>query len=97
MDDAVVFVSGHATNVTTIGHLFGPKDLVLHDALIHNSALQGIELSGAQRLPFPHNDWASLDAILAEQRRHFERVLIVRRRASTAWTATTPICRASSR
>jgi len=41
-----VFVSGHATNVSTIGHLFGPKDLIVHDALIHNSALLGSELSG---------------------------------------------------
>jgi 8-amino-7-oxononanoate synthase len=77
VDDAVVFVSGHAANVSVIGHLFGPKDLVLHDALIHNSVLQGIKLSGAHRLPFAHNDWAALDAILAAQRRQFERVLIV--------------------
>ena len=77
VDDAIVFVSGHATNVTTIGHLFGPKDLVLHDALIHNCTLQGTQLSGAKRLPFPHNDWAALDAMLAEQRHYFERVLIV--------------------
>jgi len=77
VDDAIVFVSGHATNVTVIGHLFGPKDLILHDALIHNSVLQGIQLSGAHRLSFPHNDWAALDAILADQRRQFERVLIV--------------------
>jgi 8-amino-7-oxononanoate synthase len=77
VDDAIVFVSGHATNVTTIGHLFGPKDLVLHDALIHNSVLQGIQLSGAHRLPFPHNDTAALDVILTEQRRKFERVLVV--------------------
>jgi 8-amino-7-oxononanoate synthase len=76
-DDAVVFVSGHATNVTTIGHLFGPRDLIVHDELIHNSTLQGVELSGARRLPFPHNDWAALDALLAKQRREFERVLIV--------------------
>jgi 8-amino-7-oxononanoate synthase len=76
-DDAVVFVSGHATNVTTIGYLFGPRDLVLHDELIHNSTLQGIQLSGARRVPFPHNDWAALDTLLAQQRRQFERVLIV--------------------
>jgi 8-amino-7-oxononanoate synthase len=76
-EDAVVFVSGHATNVTTIGHLFGPRDLILHDELIHNSILQGIQLSGARRLSFPHNDWAALDALLGAQRRQFERVLIV--------------------
>ena len=77
VDDAISFVSGHATNVSTIGYLFGPRDLVLHDELIHNSVLQGIQLSGARRLPFPHNDWQALDASLSELRSQFERVLIV--------------------
>lgn len=77
VDEAIVFVSGHATNVTTIGHLFGPRDLIVHDELIHNSALQGALLSGARRLAFPHNDWSALDQLLSEQRHQFERVLIV--------------------
>jgi 8-amino-7-oxononanoate synthase len=77
VEDSIVFVSGHATNVSTIGYLFGPKDLVLHDSLIHNSVLQGIELSGAARRPFAHNDLTALDQILAESRGCFERVLIV--------------------
>ncbi|MFF5867977.1 aminotransferase class I/II-fold pyridoxal phosphate-dependent enzyme [Pseudomonas sp. NPDC012596] len=77
VDDAVVMVSGHATNVTTIGYLFGPRDLVVHDELIHNSVLQGIQLSGARRLSFAHNDWQALDRLLGEQRQHFERVLVV--------------------
>jgi 8-amino-7-oxononanoate synthase len=74
---AVAFVSGHATSVTVIGHLFGPKDLIVHDALIHNSIIEGIRLSGAKRLSFPHNDHAALDGILSEVRRHHERVLVV--------------------
>ena len=77
VDDAIIFVSGHVTNVTSIGHLFGPKDLILHDELIHNSVLQGIALSGARRLPFAHNNWSALDAILSEQRHQFEQVLVV--------------------
>lgn len=77
VEDCIVFVSGHATNVSTIGYLFGPRDLVVHDSLIHNSVLQGIELSGATRRPFAHNDLAALDQILAETRSRFERVLIV--------------------
>ena len=76
-EECVVFVSGHATNVSTIGSLFGPKDLVLHDALIHNSVLEGIRLSGAHRRSFPHNDWARLDQLLQDIRADFERVLIV--------------------
>ncbi len=77
VEDCIVFVSGHATNVTTIGYLFGKKDLILHDALIHNSVIQGVQLSGAHRLPFPHNDWQALDDLLTEHRQHYERVLIV--------------------
>jgi 8-amino-7-oxononanoate synthase len=76
-EDCAVFVSGHATNVTAIAALCGPGDLVLHDALIHNSVLQGIALSGAKRMGFPHNDWAALDVILSETRRRYHRVLIV--------------------
>lgn len=77
VEDAVVFVSGHATNVTTIGFLFGPKDLILHDSLIHNSVIQGIQLSGTHRLSFPHNDWQALNELLSKNRMDFERVLIV--------------------
>jgi 8-amino-7-oxononanoate synthase len=77
VDDAIVMVSGHATNVTTIGYLFGPRDLILHDAFIHNSALQGIELSGAKRFSFAHNDVNACEALLREHRAKFERVLII--------------------
>ena len=77
VDDCVVFVSGHATNVSTIGQLFGPRDLIVHDALVHNSALLGIQLSGARRMPFAHNDWEALDRLLTQCRLQYERVLIV--------------------
>lgn len=77
VEDCVVFVSGHATNVSTIGHLFGPRDLIVHDALIHNSALLGSQLSGARRMPFAHNDWEALDQLLTQCRLQYERVLIV--------------------
>jgi len=73
---AVVFVSGHATNVTTIGHLYGKEDLVLHDALCHDSILQGIYLSGAKRRPFPHADLAELESALKHHRHEYRRVLL---------------------
>lgn len=74
--DAIVYVGGHATNETTIGHLFGPGDLILHDALAHNSILQGAILSGARRRSFPHNDYRVLDELLTELRRQYRRVLV---------------------
>jgi 7-keto-8-aminopelargonate synthetase-like enzyme len=78
VDNSIVFLSGHATNVTTIGHLLGAEDLILSDALIHNCAVQGSILSGARRLYFPHNDWHTLDNILEkQQRQNYRRVLII--------------------
>ena len=77
VDDSHVFVAGFSTNVTTIGHLFGSKDLILYDALSHNSIIQGCILSGARRLPFPHNDWSVLEDLLKAERTDYERVLIV--------------------
>jgi 8-amino-7-oxononanoate synthase len=74
--DCAVFVSGHATNVTVIGHLFGPKDLILYDELAHNSAIQGALLSNAKRISFPHNDTVALERLLAQHRDAHERVLI---------------------
>jgi 8-amino-7-oxononanoate synthase len=75
-DAAIVYVGGHSTNETTMGHLFGPGDLILHDSLAHNSIVQGALLSGARRRPFPHNDWESLDKLLVELRPTYRRVCI---------------------
>jgi 8-amino-7-oxononanoate synthase/acyl carrier protein len=75
-DAAIAFVSGHGTNETTLGHLFGPGDLILHDALAHNSIVQGAILSGARRRAFPHNDWEALDKLLVELRTTYRRVVI---------------------
>ena len=76
-EDCVAFVSGHATNVTVIGNLLGKNDLILHDEFIHNSALQGAQLSGAQRVIFPHNDAEAADRLLAAQRARHGRALLV--------------------
>ncbi|MDO3635515.1 type I polyketide synthase [Mycolicibacterium arseniciresistens] len=76
-EDAIALVSGHATNVTVIGHLLGQGDLVIHDSLAHDSIMQGCILSGATRRPFPHNDHAALDELLAGIRHQYRRVLVI--------------------
>jgi len=76
-EESLVFVGGHSTNETVIGHLFGSGDLILHDGLSHNSILQGAMLSGARRRPFRHNDWQECNRILEEVRHEYRRVLIV--------------------
>jgi 8-amino-7-oxononanoate synthase/acyl carrier protein len=77
LDDAICYVGGHTTNESTIGHLFGPGDLIVHDSLSHNSIIQGSILSGARRRPFPHNDWRAVDELLTDVRRDYRRALVV--------------------
>lgn len=76
-EDALAFVSGHATNVSTLATLLGPHDAVYHDALAHNSLILGAVLSGAARYSFQHNDCAALERLLQQTRHKHERVVIV--------------------
>src|SRR5271163_1191918 len=77
VEDSVVFVGGHSTNVTVIGHLLGRDDVIVHDALIHNSIVQGAILSGARRVPFPHLDHEAADRLLRETRSRGGHALLV--------------------
>lgn len=77
VDAAITMVGGHATNETTIGHIVGPEDLILHDSLSHNSIVQGALLSGAKRRPFPHNDYDALDRMLKALRHQYRRTLVI--------------------
>lgn len=76
-DASLSFVSGYGTNVSVIGALMGPKDLILFDSLAHNSIIAGAKLSGAKVRSFPHNDLDALDAALQRRRGLYQRVLIV--------------------
>jgi 8-amino-7-oxononanoate synthase len=75
-EDTVVMVGGHSTNEGLIGHLLNEKDMILFDALAHNSIVEGALLSGARRRPFPHNDWEAADWILNKHRGEYRRILI---------------------
>jgi 8-amino-7-oxononanoate synthase len=76
-EDSVVLVGGHSTNVTVIGHLLSRNDVIVHDALIHNSVTEGARLSGARRVPFAHLDYGAADRVLAEARPRNGRALLV--------------------
>ena len=76
-EDAVVCVGGHSTNVTFVGNFCGKNDLILYDALAHNSVAQGCKLSDAVTKSFPHNNVEALEKMLSTQRKYFEKVLIV--------------------
>lgn len=76
-EDALVLVGGHSTNVTIVGNFCGKNDLILYDALAHNSIAQGCQLSRAECRAFPHNDMDALENILKMHRSQYEKVLII--------------------
>lgn len=76
-EDAVAFVSGHATNVSVIGELLGPEDLIVTDVAIHNSVTEGAKLSGAKRVLCPHGDLGAFERALRLNRSRYRRALIV--------------------
>ena len=77
VDDAVSFVSGHATNVSVIGGLLSVEDLIVTDSLIHNSVIEGAKLSGAKRIQCVHGDLESFERALRLNRMRHRRALIV--------------------
>lgn len=76
-EDSVAFVSGHATNISTISTLFGLKDLILYDETSHNSIIQGLKLSEAKAYAFRHNSPEHLELLLKKYRSSHSKVLIV--------------------
>src|SRR5438477_12556502 len=63
---ALVFTSGYVSNhtgIATIARLL-PDCLILSDALNHNSMIEGVRRSGAEKAIFRHNDVAHLESLL---------------------------------
>jgi 5-aminolevulinate synthase len=65
---ALVFTSGYVSNlagIATIAKLI-PDCLVLSDSLNHNSMIEGVRHSGAEKKIFWHNDLSHLEELLVE-------------------------------
>ena len=66
-EDACVFGSGYLANVGVIPTFVGTGDRILLDELSHACIWAGAKLSGAEVLPFRHNDLTDLAAKLATE------------------------------
>jgi 8-amino-7-oxononanoate synthase len=66
---ALFFSSGYAANVTLLSTLPQRGDLVIHDALVHASAHEGMRLGRAEHITAPHNDVAVIADLIADWRR----------------------------
>jgi 8-amino-7-oxononanoate synthase len=64
---ALFFGSGYAANVGVLSSVLNPGDTVFSDAQNHASLIDGIRLSGAAKVIYPHRDLGFLENALRER------------------------------
>jgi len=74
---ALLFNSGYHANIGILPALLGKHDLIVSDKLNHASIHDGMQLCRAAHKRFQHRDYAQLERLLADNRHHYERVVIV--------------------
>jgi 5-aminolevulinate synthase len=75
---ALVFTSGYVSNesgIATIAKLL-PNCLLLSDALNHNSMIEGVRKSGAEKQVWRHNDMAHLEKLLRAAAPHRPKLIL---------------------
>ena len=75
---SLAFTSGWVSNlaaISTIAQLL-PDCLIISDALNHNSMIEGVRRSGAEKTIFRHNDMADLERILKAAGRERAKLIV---------------------
>lgn len=67
-EGALYFSSGYAANAALLATLPQRGDLVVHDALIHASAYEGMRLGRAETVSATHNDVGAIETAIADWR-----------------------------
>lgn len=65
-ESALFFTSGYAANMGLLTALVGPDDVVYSDVLNHASLIDGMRLSGARKVIYPHLDLGALENALQQ-------------------------------
>jgi glycine C-acetyltransferase len=66
MEAALFFGSGYAANMGLLSSVVGPDDVVYSDVLNHASLIDGMRLSGARKVIYPHLDLEALENSLRQ-------------------------------
>ena len=67
-DAALLFGSGYAANIGVLQAIVSPEDLILSDERNHASLIDGIRLTRAKAIVYPHQDLAALEGALRTPR-----------------------------
>ena len=78
---ALVMTSGYAANEGLLSAIIQPGDLVFSDEFNHASIIDGLRLSRAEKIIFPHNDLNALETLMRQR--------IARRTGQQAWFVVT--------
>lgn len=68
-ESALYFTSGYGANVGLLSSILQPGDVVFSDALNHASIIDGIRLSRAGKIIYPHRDLHFLESVLQENQK----------------------------
>lgn len=74
---ALVFQSGFACNASIIQAVALEGDVIFSDELNHASIIDGVRLSRAKKIVYPHNNFDALEALLIEHRSTYRHALII--------------------
>src|SRR6266849_4579308 len=74
---ALYFGSGYAANVGLLTSVLTKNDLVFSDELNHASLIDGIRLTGARKVIYPHLDLNALESALREHEQESGRKFVV--------------------
>jgi 8-amino-7-oxononanoate synthase len=77
VERSLYFSSGYLANLAVLTAFPEPGDVIFSDEHNHASLIDGIRLSRARRLVFPHNDVEALARLLREERSRGQKFVVV--------------------
>ncbi len=76
-ESSLIYQTGFAANAGLVPQLVGKGDVIISDELNHGSIIDGVRLTKADRMIFPHRNMGELENVLKEADKKYNRILVV--------------------